>query len=176
MDTKDFPPPHEHAEPDTHHAIGVVSDLMQEAGPGTHFVTAFVRGTDANGLVANTYFQVFGEGPDALWYGDEEDTVAVAQVVALAFILGAGSIVLGTLSPTDEMSARGWVIQDSALTPLPAAVLEQRAHEMGLYPVPEFVTYRDAFPLLAVSEARQAAAQAPSGTDSPASPDSHGTE
>ncbi|MFF3489684.1 hypothetical protein ACFYXC_41760 [Streptomyces sp. NPDC002701] len=136
----------ERLAPVTAHAVATVTDLMQTAGPGRHVITTVVRPRNAEPVTAYAWFDVFGEGTDALWSGVYADAAAVAEVVALAFIVATGSVVLGTTSPTGEETVRGWVVDGQTLRPLTAEQVRHAFHET-LGPDTPSVTYRTAFPV-----------------------------
>ncbi|MFH8492138.1 hypothetical protein [Streptomyces longisporoflavus] len=136
--------------PVTAHAVDTVTDLMKSAGPGRHLITATVRPGNTEPVIAYTWFDVIGEGADALWSGVYADTAAVAEVVALAFIVARGSVVLGTTSPTGEESVRGWLVEGHALTPLTADQVRHAFHAT-VGPGPDALTYQTAFPIPAAS-------------------------
>ncbi|MCH5677938.1 hypothetical protein [Streptomyces gilvus] len=132
--------------PVTAHAVDTVTDLMQTAGPGRHLITTVVRPSNAEPVTAFAWFDVIGEGADALWSGVYADAAAVAEVVALAFVVDKGSVVLGTTSPTGEHSVRGWVVDGHTLRPLTAEQVRHAFHET-LGPNTPSITYQTAFPV-----------------------------
>ncbi|MDH6604371.1 hypothetical protein M2164_000004 [Streptomyces sp. SAI-208] len=136
----------------TTHAVDTVTDLMKTAGPGRHLITTAVRPSNAEPVIAYAWFDVFGEGADALWNGDFADTAAVTKVLALGFILAKGSVVLGTTSPTGEEAVRGWMVDGHALRPLTADQVREAFHEALGSDTPS-VTYRTAFPVPASTPA-----------------------
>ncbi|MBK6018576.1 hypothetical protein [Streptomyces sp. MBT53] len=136
----------ERLAPVTAHAVDAVTDLMTTAGPGSHLLTAVVRPRNAEPVTAYAWFDVVGEGADALWRGVYADTAAVAEVVALGLIVAKGSVVLGTTAPTGEETVRGWLVDGHALRPLTADEIRHVFRE-ALGPESDAVTYRTAFPV-----------------------------
>ncbi|MFI1445223.1 hypothetical protein [Streptomyces fructofermentans] len=130
----------------TAHAVDTITDLMKTAGPGRHLISTAVHPSDAEPVIAYAWFDVIGEGTDALWSGVFADAAAVAEVVALGFIVAKGSVVLGTTSPTGEETVRGWMVDGHALKPLTADQVRDAFHET-LGPESPSVTYRTAFPV-----------------------------
>jgi len=136
----------ERLAPVTAHAVDTVTDLIATAGPGRHLITAAARPSNAEPVMAFAWFDVLGEGADALWSGVYADTAAVAEVVALGFIVDKGSVVLGTTAPTGEETVRGWLVNGHALRPLTADQIRYVFHEV-IGPESGAVTYRTAFPV-----------------------------
>ncbi|WP_447047084.1 hypothetical protein ACRAKG_00020 [Streptomyces rosealbus] len=132
--------------------MDTVTDLMKSAGPGRHLITTAVRPENAEPVVAYAWFDVIGEGTDALWSGVYADTAAVAEVMALAFVVARGSVVLGTTSPTGQETVRGWMVEGRALLPLTADQVRHAFH-LTLGPGPDAVTYQTAFPIPASASA-----------------------
>lgn len=142
----------ERLAPVTAHAVDTVTDLMTTAGPGRHLITAVVHPRNAEPVTAYTWFDVLGEGADALWSGVYADTAAVAEVVALGFIVDKGSVILGTTAPTGEETVRGWLVDGHALRPLTADQIRHAFRET-LGPQSDAVTYQTAFPVPASAPA-----------------------
>ncbi|MFD3381352.1 hypothetical protein [Streptomyces sp. NPDC058697] len=132
--------------------MDTVTDLMKTAGPGRHLITTAVHPRNSEPVVAYAWFDVVGEGTDALWSGVYADAAAVTEVVALAFIIAKGSVVLGTTSPTGEETVRGWVVDGHALRPLTADQV-RHAFQESPGPASDAVTYRTAFPVPASAPA-----------------------
>lgn len=136
----------ERLAPVTARAVDTVTDLMQAAGPGMHLLTTVVHPRNAEPVTAYAWFDVLGEGTDALWSGVYADAAAVAEVVALGFIVAEGSVVLGTRSPTGKETVRGWVIDGRTLSPLTAEQVRDDFQDT-LGPESDAVIYQTAFPL-----------------------------
>ncbi|MFJ9381438.1 hypothetical protein [Streptomyces sp. NPDC101455] len=126
--------------------MDTVTDLMTTAGPGRHLITAVAYPRNAEPVTAYSWFDVLGEGAEALWSGIYADTAAVAEVVALGFIVDKGSVVLGTTGPTGEETVRGWLVNGHALRPFTADQIRQAFRET-LGPQSDAVTYQTAFPV-----------------------------
>ncbi|MCW8103536.1 hypothetical protein [Streptomyces tauricus] len=139
--------PRERLTPVTAHAVDTVTALMRTAGPGKHKITTTALPGNAEPITtAVTSFEVFGEGPDAFWRGIYAEAASVVGVLALAFVVAAGSVVLNTAAPTGEKSVQGWMIDGHALRPLTADQI-RRAYREPLGTEPDDLTYRTAFPV-----------------------------
>lgn len=136
----------ERLAPVTAHAVDTITDLMRAAGPGSHLITIAVHPRKAEPVIAHAWFDVVGEGADALWRGVYSDAAAVAETVALAFIVAKGSLVLGTTAPTGEETVRGWMIDGRTLRPLTAEQV-RHAFRKTLGPESDDLNYQTAFPV-----------------------------
>ncbi|MER5698900.1 hypothetical protein ACWDBO_44900 [Streptomyces mirabilis] len=139
----------ERLEPITTHAVNTVTELMHGAGPGRHLITAAVRTPGSEPVIAYTWFDISGEDPDVYWYCDIDEVLKVAKAIALAFILSAGSVVLGTSSITGAETVRAWTVDGRELKPLTADEVSQAfGAVLGIQPSAESdITYQTAYPL-----------------------------
>ncbi|MET9089414.1 hypothetical protein ABZX77_47440 [Streptomyces sp. NPDC004237] len=133
-------------------AVRAVGGLMYGAGTGSHLVLTAVAPEGRVPTIAFTWFDVIGEGDDALWGGTFAEVTELTEAVALGFLVGRGSVVLGTKSPDGEETVRGWMVDGRALRPLTADQVRLTYRE-AVGQESQDVTYRTAYPLPSAASA-----------------------